>query len=119
MPRHTIRLAVLALFLAASSPAQSAATLPMGLVASTDVDAQERRVIFHLRDAAKAPEFVSALVHAMDPKRDATASNPLRARVWPPRISTPSPGEVVVDLEARVPGLARWFTTASPDSSTR
>jgi hypothetical protein len=121
---HTVRLATFALVLAASSTAQSTVTLPMNLVARTDVDPQERRVVFHLRDAAKSPEFITALVRLMDPKRDATAVNPLRAHVWPPRISTPAPDEVVVELDARVPGLARLFAQGptpvdTHDSSSR
>jgi hypothetical protein len=110
--------AAMCLTLAAMLPAQTGVGLPMNLVARTDVDAQERRVVFHLRDAAKASEFIDALVRLMDPKRDAANPNPLRARVWPPKIETPSPDQVAVDLEHRVPGLARMFATPAPSTIT-
>jgi hypothetical protein len=113
-----VRLAALTVFLAVASSAQPAA-LPMKLVTYTEADPQERWVVFHLRDAAKAPELVSALVRAMDPKQNAGSQNPLRAKFWPPRISTPTEGQVVVDFDARVPGLAKLLSAVTTMAGAR
>jgi hypothetical protein len=115
---HVIRLAAFVAALAALSFAQPAPLLPMNLVARTEVDPNKRWVIFHSHDAARSPEFVAAVVRLLKPKRD-VGSNPLRARIWPPRIATPAPGEVVVDLDARVPGLARLLAPGAAVAGTR
>jgi hypothetical protein len=80
------------------------------LAASWEVDPRGRWITFHLRPGVNRSYVVSAIVRALDPKQNAGAGHPLRARTWPPRIATHAPDMVSVDFDAPVSGLLQLFS---------
>jgi ABC-type transport system substrate-binding protein len=83
------------------------------LATSWEVDTHERWIKFHLRPDVKAEDVVAAMVRLMDPKLNAGAGHPFRARTWPPRIDLAAPDTVFIGFDAPVPGLLRLFAQVS------